>query len=168
MRSAKRKHEVHVVLDEQRSVTSRGNSASTPKSSALSPAGMPARARRAAGSRARRQRERDLDQPLLAVREIARELVALARQMQRLQQRVGFVGTLALLRDGPMPDAGVPWRSHIGEHDRLQHGQPGNSVLIWNVRVMPRLTRSCCDSAVMLSSPRKTRPPWAETRRSAG
>ena len=73
----------------------------------------------------RRQRERDLQQPLLAVREIACELVTLARQMQRLQQRVGFVGSLALLHDGPMPHAGVPLALAHGEHDRLQHGQPG-------------------------------------------
>src|SRR4051812_39663852 len=36
--------------------------------------------------------------------------------------------------------------------------RPGNSVLIWNVRVMPRLTRSCCDSVVTLSLPRNTSP----------
>ena len=147
----------------KRIVTSRGSAAITPNSSALSPAGMPA-----AGSsssriaRPRRERQRDLDQPLLAVGQVAR---AACRRRRRAAACASSSRRLvdlprAARATGPMPDAARgPSRSQIASTTDSSTVRPGNSVLIWNVRVMPRLTRSCCGSAGDVARrPRNTSP----------
>ena len=92
-----------------------------------------------------RERKRDLDQPLLAVREIARERVGVSAEAQHLEQRKRFVGLLAL--GGAPSDTrrpARPLRSQTASMTDSSTVRPENSVLIWNVRVMPRLTRWCC------------------------
>ncbi len=51
-----------------------------------------------------------------------------------------------------------PFRSQTASTTDSRTVNPANSVLIWNVRVMPSLTRWCCGSAVIRSSPRNTSP----------
>jgi len=52
----------------------------------------------------------------------------------------------------------APVRSQIASTTDSSTVSPGNSVLIWNVRTRPRLTRSCIASRVTSVSPSSTRP----------
>ena len=88
-----------------------------------------------------RERERDLEQPLLAVGELARRPVAARAEPQRLQDRIGLVDRVAIGRQPRHQVPASPRRSHTASVTASSALRWGNSVLIWNVRTSPRLTR---------------------------
>ena len=108
-------------------------------------------------ARPRRQRQRDLQQPLLAVGQLARQRRRVAGELQRSQQLARLVERRAL--------APPPVRHHIADRGPRARRSPapptparssrGKSVLIWNVRVMPALhARVLRQTPVMRSPPR--------------
>ena len=137
-------HELHVVLDEQDRDVAAAAPAMTPNSSALSAGGNAGRRLvEQQDPRPRGERQRDLDQPLLAVGQVARQRIGVGVEPQRAQQRARLVDLLAA---GSRPcdasrGAGPCARRSRARPTRAP-SSPGNSVLIWNVRVTPRLTRS--------------------------
>ncbi len=111
-------------------------------------------------ARARRERQRDLDQALLAVGEVA----ACARSRRRPACRRAsssrrLVDRLAMRADRlPPAPPRCRCRSHTASVTDSSTVMSANRRLIWNVRARPRLTRWCCGSEVTSSPPRITLP----------
>ena len=135
-----------------RTVTSRGSSRSrrTARRSRRRECRPPAR--RAAGSpAASRARARSRAAAACRRRGCASARCARASSCSVLEQRVGLVDRRrAAARPCVCQTPRAPLRSQTASTTDSSTVRPGNSVLIWNVRVMPRLTRSCCGSDVML------------------
>ena len=97
-------------------------------------------ARRAAAPRLRRQRQRDLEQPLPAVGELRGRPVACLGQVQLLEDRVRLVdrvGERFEAAPNGMPPIPRRWQTTIVTASIGV--RCGKSVLIWNVRAKPAL-----------------------------
>ena len=113
-------HDVHVVLDEKHGDVLRQAGDGREQLGALL-------ARHAGGRlveqqhlRLRRQRQRDLEQPLLAVGQLARQAVAVGRQRQRLQDGVGLLHRVGVGRERLPPVARHPVPLADGERHGLE------------------------------------------------
>ena len=102
-----------------------------------------------------RERERDLEQALAAVGKLARRRGS-SRRRACSDERIACASSTAVA-DRPATRChqvrATPSRSHTASVTASSALRLGNSVLIWNVRTSPRLTRLSGGSAVMSSSP---------------
>ena len=148
------------MLDEQDRHVARQAGDDTRTAPRFRPPECPPRARRAAGCAAASPAPaRSRAAAACRRRDRASARSRSAVEPQRLEQRAALRRRPRLCRATVrLHTAARPWRSQIASTTDSSTVSPGNSVLIWNVRVIPRLTRSCCGSAVMFSSPRNTSP----------